>query len=156
MEDSSLYFTDPTLGDDVTASAAGENATKSIPLGAVRNIGIAAHKLFIEAMVVTALTGAGDSVDVDLVTSSDAAVTQNVVPIKNTILQIPAVSAAGFKVFQPFPESFFNSAAFLQENLFLGVVFTARGSGNPGAGLVKVLLTLEPGEPHIYPTTSLV
>jgi hypothetical protein len=155
MEDVSLYFTAQT-GDDVTQSASGENFTQSIPLGIARNIAVGSKKLYLEAIVKEALVGAGDTVDIDLFTSSDSAGTQNVTVISQAIVSFPAASAAGSRLFAAVPEQIYNSTSFLEENLYLCAMAYARGSGAPSQGLVTCLLTLEPGIPHIYPTNTLV
>ena len=154
-EDSNLFFT-AQGGDDVTANAAGELFTASIPLGVVRNIAVGSHKLYLQAIVMQALVGAGDSVDIDLLTATNQGITAGVVTVQQAIVSFPAASPVGTRLYAEVPESTYNSATFLQENLYLGAQSYARGSGAPSQGLIFCELTLEPGVPHIYPTTTLV
>jgi hypothetical protein len=155
MDDISLYFTAAT-GDDVTASASGELFTQSIPLLSARNISIAKGKLYVVATVMQALVGGGDSVDLDLITTSDAALSQNLTVITQAIVSFPAASAVGTKLFALVPESTYNSSTFLAENLYLGLRAYARGSGAPSQGLIKACLSLEPAIKHIYASATQV
>jgi hypothetical protein len=154
MEDLGLYFTDPA-GDDLhTAATLG---TKSIPLGVARNIGVGSKKLYIVGMVTVALTTGGKTQEIDLVTATDAALTQNLTTIKATIMQFPALAPIGNKQIAHIPEAALAAVkgAFLQEKLYLGIK-SQSASGDPATGSYKVFLSLEPGAHNIYPTTNLV
>lgn len=155
MEDNSLYFTATPGGDDLhTATTLG---SKSIPLGVARNIAVGSHKLFIKGIVTVALTTGGKTQEIDLITATDAALTQNVTTIKASIIQFPALAGIGNTQYAAIPASTLAAAtgAFLEENLYLGVE-SQSAAGDPATGSYKIFLTLEPGQRFIYPTTNIV
>lgn len=159
MEDQNLNFS-ADAGDDMTASAAGELFSLSIPLAVMRNISAGTKKMFVEIIVKTALSGAGDTLDIDLGYSDDAAGVTNAVWFAPTLLQIPAAAAIGTKLSAQIPDSLYNSATFLQEGSAAGANLIlrgyARGNGAPNTGKVFAHLTLEPGFHNVYPSKTTV
>ena len=114
-----------------TGSENGVLSTNAINLGlAARNMGVG-ENLYVVVIVDTALTGAGDTCRVDLVTAAYEAL--NSPTTLQTIGTFPAASAAGTKLVakvQP--------ADFLQ---YIGLLYTAAGSGALETGAFTAFLT---------------
>lgn len=153
MEDSNLYFT-ALAGEDLHAGAPTLGSL-SIPMGVVRNAYIGPKKLFLVATVTVAMVGGGGTMEFDLVTATNAALTTNLVVTKDVMFQFPAASAIGTRLYAELPEQLVNSAAFMQTDLYIGIQTTADGSAL-SAGSFIAFLTTEPGVQHIYPTTNIV
>lgn len=115
-----------------TGSENGVLSTNAIDLGvAARNIGVG-EDLYVVVVVDTALTGAGDTCRVDLVTAAYEAL--NSPTTLQTIGTFAAASPAGTKLVAKIAPS----DSFLR---YIGLLYTAAGSGALETGAFTAFLT---------------
>ena len=145
MEDHYLDFSraqDPSSG-----SGSGVLGLLSIPMQVVRNLGAGHQKVYIESQVTVAMTSAGDTLDIDVVSDSVATLDSSLTVIKTTLYQMPALSAVGYMNHGLLPESD-------SYEEFLGIRYYARVTAIE-TGTFNTYLTLAPnGLQRNYPVGS--
>jgi hypothetical protein len=129
--DKQLQFSD---AQDVSSSTSGKLATNVIDLkGTGINLG-AGRPLYVVAIVTTALTGAGDTLDIDFVSDSVSSLDSSL-SVHGVLGTFAAQSAAGTKLVAPIPTQTLER--------YVGLRYYARGAGDV-TGNVSAFLTLDP------------
>jgi hypothetical protein len=132
------------LSAEQTVTTGSENGVKSenvIDLGVARRIGDG-EDIYLVVQVTTLMAGAGDTMTVDLTTDDNAGL--NSATAIQRIGTFPANSAVGTRLVQKLQPG----AAYER---YLGLLYTAAGSGALEAGAFSAFLTKDVDSLKVYP-----
>jgi hypothetical protein len=143
-----------SAGQDFTGSTGGTLSTYAKHLHGRMRLGVG-RPVFLEGVVTVAFTGAGDSLDLDLVADSLLAdgvtLAGSYTLLKQALFTIPAESAIGYKFCVQLPDVEITAG-----DVAIAIRGYARGSGAISTGSASMWLTLEPGQVVIMPRGDVV